>query len=558
MGFRTLVAGVTFAFALGCGGLIGLGPGLGTRVVVVRQGTLDTANDLAVAQGVADILEDRGFRVTVIDVPLPDDAADPAMDARWAASRAGAANAVLLSLSTRSLREGLEPGTDHHEVRLDAAVVNLDPDVAVVEQTLVFADEATGPVPVARRTRDHWVEATGGFAVRHLFVTPEVGEVMMGAKVPLDELAAAEALRRRESQVAEAAERAYAYEAFCDEGRAQLASFADEGLTCVGDPCGGWSVLGVHGDRVLVQDASRTMWFGVPVRDHATWSEPPERVLSVDPATGEAEVLLEAQNLYGLGHVVPGATVGTVDWFSASGHEGIVGFDLATGARVRSVLLGRGERSTVAAAAPDGSAVAWCRKGDGACFLDRGNGPEDLPDLDEAGWVVAPDGPLWVGGDGRMLVARTVDGAEQRVRLPGALREVVGSGDGRMLSVITEAGDGCQVAFVALDGWRVDGTEDLPGCPWHVRPLPGGGLLAVADATRGGGEPAGDAEVVRWQPGEEAWEVLTTGVYREAFPFVLADGRVGFNRRLDRAPKVFDTEIYRRVVCTLDGAGEGA
>jgi hypothetical protein len=537
------------ALGLGCSGLFTPGPGSGTRVVVVRHGVVDEANELAVAQGVADILEDRGFLVSVAHEALPADAEDPAMDARWVASAMGAANAVLLSVSTRQLRDGLEEGTDHHEVRLDARVVNLDLEATPAEQTLVFAREDTGPSPVARRTRAHWIEATGGFAVRQLFVTPEVGAVMMGESVPLDEMSAAGELRKRESQVAEAAERAYGYASYCDDAKARVESFADEGLSCVGDPCGGWSLLGVVGDEALVQDARRVMWFGVPVRDHATWSEPPERVLAVDLSSGEERVLLEAQNLYGLGHVLPGATVGTMDWFSASGREGIVGFDVATGERVRTVLLDEGERTDVVSVAPDGSATAWCLR-DGGCFLDADT-RRGIPTLQGARWVTGPEGPLWVGQDGDELVALAVDGREQRTRLRDTLRDVVAGPDG--VGVVVRGRDGaCAYAPVDLGRWAVGRAEALPGCPWHVGPLPGGGLVGVAEATRGGDDPRGDGEVVRWRPGDEAWEVLTTGGYREEFPVALADGRTVFNRRLERSPKVYDTEVYRRVVCTVE------
>jgi len=548
---RRLSLALALGFALGCSGLFTPGPGSGTRVVVVRHGAIDTANDLGVAQGVADILADRGFLVTVVPEALPADSADPDMDARWVASAAGAANAVLLSMSTRELREGLEPGTDHHEVRLDARVVNLDLEATPAEQTLVFASEDTGPVPVARRTAAHWVEATGGFAVRQLFVTPEVGEVSMGARVPIAEINAAEQLRRRERQVAESAERAYAYEAFCEEQEALVASFADEGLTCVGDPCGGWSLLGVAGDEALVQDARRVLWFDVPVRDDPSWSEPPERVLAVDLASGEPRVLLEAQNLYGLGHVLPGAAVGTMDWFSASGHEGIVGFDVATGERRLTVLLGKGERTDVVSVAPDGSAAAWCLRDGGDCFIDQGDRRAPLMTMLEPSWVATANGPVWVGQNGSDLVSVAVDGTTRRTRLRGRLRDVVSGPDGLAVVVLDE-GD-CHYLEVDAVGWTVGKAESLPSCPWHVSPLPGGGLVGIADATAGGDDLPGDSEVVRWRPGDEAWDVVTRGSYREEFPFALPDGRLVFNRRLARAPRVVDTEVYRRVVCTTGG-----
>ena len=546
---RAVMLGAFVAVALGCGGL---GTGSGTKVVVVRHGTIDAANDLAVAQGVADILTDRGFLVQVVAEALPDDSADPAMDARWAASGYGAANAVLLSLASREVRPGIEPGTAHHEVSVDTAVVNLDPTLEVARQRLVFASEDVGPEPVARRTARHWVEASGGFAVRHLFVTPEVGAVMMGESVPLDEMSAANELRKRERQVAEAAERAYGYDAYCEEQAARLGSFSAEGLTCVGDPCGGASLLGVAGSEVLVQDARRELWFGVPVPDHATWSEPPERVLAVDPTSGDERVLVEAQNLYGLGHVRPGAAVGTMDWFTASGHEAIVGFDIASGTPTVTTMLGKGQRSDLAAAAPDGSAVAYCLQDSGGCFLDDGSDRRELPGLRAADWVVTDAGPRLVGQDGDELVAVAPDGAVARGPLGGArLREVVVARDGGIELVVVDDG-ACVRWVVDAASLAPSARDELPGCPWHTSPAPDGALVAIAEATAGGGEPEGDSEVVRWSPGTETWDVLTSGPYREEFPFVMDDGRVVFNRRLEPAPKVYDTEVYRRVICSLE------
>jgi len=539
---------VPLGFSLACGGL---GTGSGTRVVVVRAGTIDAETDAHLARGVGAILKDRGFLVTLIDEPLDRSSEDLAMDARYAASRAGAANAVLLELWAEEVREGVLPGTALHEVHLDAAVVNLDVELDVVRHRFAFASEDTGPLPVERRTVTHWETASGGFAVRHLFVTPEVGEVMMGVKVPMDEMSAANELRKRSRQVADATERAFTYERWCEEEAERVAGFEAEGLTCVGDPCGGVSVLGVVGNEVIVQDARRVPWFGVPVKKTATWSEPPERILAWDLEGGE-RVLVTAQNLYGLGDVVPGASVVTADWFSAEGGEAIVGLDVASGERRALSLLEDGERSDLAAVAPDGSAVAYCLRDDGPCYLDSGNGREDMPRVRAAGWVVSDAGPRLVGQVDETLVSVAADGTVVEGGFEARLLEVIGaSAEGIDLVVRTD--DGCARWSVDAESLEVGAREALPSCPWQATPLPGGGFVAIAKATAGGDDVPGDAEVVRWVPGAGGWDVLTQGSFREELPYVLEDGRIVFNRRLEPAPPVYDTKLYRRLVCTVDG-----
>jgi hypothetical protein len=472
------------------------------------------------------------------------------MDARYAASGAGAANAVLLDLWAEDVREGVLPGTALYAVHLDASVVNLDPELDVVTHRFAFASEDVSPLSVQRRTVNHWEEAGGGFAVRQLFVTPEVGEVLMGKQVPMEEMSAANDLRKRERQVAEASERAFGFEQWREEQAARIASFSAEGLTCVGDPVGGWSLLGTWGDEAVVQDARRVLWFGIPVGKTATWSEPPERILALDLEGGE-RVLTTAQNLYGLGDVVPGASVATADWFSAERTEAIAAIELATGERAALSLLGAGERSDFAAAAPDGSAVAYCLRDDGPCYLDGGDGRQPMPQLRAAGWVVTEAGPRLVGQEGKEVVALAPDGSEVRGPLKGRLYEVVGAHtDG--IDVTLRDDDGCSWSTLDASTLKRSAPVRLPSCPWHARTHPEGGFVAIAEASAGGDDVPGDPEVVRWVPGADAWQVLTTGPYREEFPHVLDDGRVVFNRRLEPAPSVYDTKVYRRIVCATE------
>ena len=313
---------------------------------------------------------------------------------------------------------------------------------------------------------------------------------------------------------------------------------------------GGWSLLGTSGNEAIVQDARRVLWFGIPVGKTATWSEPPERILALDLQGGE-RVLTTAQNLYGLGDVVPGASVATADWFSAEGTEAVAAIALATGDRTALSLLGDRERSDFAAAAPDGSAVAYCLRDEGPCYLDRGDGRQAMPTLKAAGWVVTAAGPRLVGQEGGEIVALAPDGSEVRGRLKERLYEVVGAHAGG-IDVTLRDDDGCAWSTLDAATLKPSATVRLPSCPWHARTHPDGGFVAIAEASAGGSDVPGDPEVVRWVPGGDAWQVLTSGPYREEFPHVLDDGRIVFNRRLEPAPKVYDTKVYRRIVCATD------
>jgi hypothetical protein len=148
------------------------------------------------------------------------------------------------------------------------------------------------------------------------------------------------------------------------------------------------------------------------------------------------------------------------------------------------------------------------------------------------------------------LLAIATDGNIRKgPRLRQPLQEVIGVHAGKIELLVGE-GEACSVLAVDASTLKADPPVALPGCLWHASHTPDGRLLGIAIATTGGQDIPGDSEVVLWTRGSETFQVLTMGNLREEFPFATSDGRVVFNRRLERPPREYDTGVYRRVVCT--------
>ena len=542
-----MVLGLTAAAGLACSGVT---TGVGTQVTVVRAGVVDPDWDAKVAVNVAKELEDRGFRVVLVPdaILLDEDTHDAA---RSLAGRSGSANAVVLQLSTHEERAGVLDGTSLHVVTLQTAVIATDAAHPVSTDTLEFASEAVLPGEVEARTASHWADGAAAFAIRTVFQSPGIAAVLdTSVKLPIDELSAANELRKRERQVADSVTRAFEYEQYCKAEAAKVAAFAtDEGLSCWGDPCGGATLLGVTQTHVVVQESSRKLVFDVPVKKTPEWSEPPERLISMALDGDHAEQwVLRAQNLYGVGNVPAGAAVGTADWFSAERHNAIVGFDVGTGSIRSKTLLPEGERSDLSAVAADGSATVYCVN-KGGCWIATAAGRSELPLFKTGAWVNASGTPMFVGETDEGIVSVTVTGEVSKpARLKGRLQQVV-QGEEAVHVMVRDDSD-CVWSPLTLPNPVVGKGETLPGCPWQLKGL-GHGFVAMADATAGADDVPGDAEVVRWAPGDKAFTVLTQGGYREEFPMPTPGARVVFNRRLEPAPAAFDTRVYRRVLCSM-------
>ena len=56
-------------------------------------------------------------------------------------------------------------------------------------------------------------------------------------------------------------------------------------------------------------------------------------------------------------------------------------------------------------------------------------------------------------------------------------------GKSRMKQVDLRSCVNLHIVPLDVDAWSTGRAQTLPGCPWHVGPLPGGGLVGVAEAT---------------------------------------------------------------------------
>lgn len=523
------------AALLGCGGL-----GSPARVVVTRAGEIDPAQDARVVGSVAEALQAHGFAVAIEPEALPLEAL--AIEARSAAGRHDAANAVVLRFTGDRERQGVVEGTHQHVVTMDVWVVSGDAGHPVASETWSFSMEEYTAAAVERRVAGAWGDVAAPFAIEHLYTTPPVAEALTGSP-SVEDLAVITELRSREGLVARRSERATAWAGYCAAERERLdAVAAAEGSVCPGDPCVQRTLLGAAPDgRGVVQDLPRVPIFTVPPRAEAYWWEPPEALLAVG-ADGVATPLVTANNLYGYGDVVAGSDVGGVEWFGVDGVDAVVAFGLSDGALRTVSLLHAGEESAFSRASPAG--VLVCLEG-GGCFTDAGQGRQVAPELVGGDWVQA--GGAWVvagtGEDGAVVVH--VPGGETRTgaRVP-RLRRVLGVREGRLQLYV----DGCELVEVDVGTLQVAGRTRSPQC-WDDPALaPSGHVVGLGTLPD---DPEGDVEVVEWDPAGGEVVARTIGGFREEVVAVAPDGRVWFSRELEAPPAEFDTRQYRRATCTL-------
>jgi hypothetical protein len=265
---------------------------------------------------------------------------------------------------------------------------------------------------------------------------------------------------------------------------------------------------------------------------------------------GERELMV-AQNLYGLGKVAHGGAIGVADWFTLGGVNAIVTYELPSGAPRSRALLQADERSTWSSATPDGSVISYCLRDSGDCFLDRGDGRRPMPRRTAGEWTPTASGPRLLAQDGRRLFVMDADGVERASAVVDwQLRDVLPATDDTLRAIVVRR-EACWFAQIPAERLGDAQLTPMPDCVTDPNLMPDGRLVAVARASRPG-DPLYDTEVVSWRPGDEAWTVLTVGEWDEELVAALGDDRVVFNRRLPPLRGAFDTEIYRRVVCTAD------
>lgn len=339
----------------------------------------------------------------------------------------------------------------------------------------------------------------------------------------------------------------------------QAAAALQEGevspVRCLGDPCGQTTLVGVDGaGRAIAQESSREPMFGVPLAVTSSWTEPPERMFTIDPARPEeGQTLLRSGNFYDFGAVTANGRFASVETFGHDRTEAVVILNLADGSIHGTILLQPRERTRFQRPAPDGSGVvAWLD--DGGCFLLAPGRRTELPPLRNARWVELDDGVQLVGLLDDGTLAR-FDGAGARLsggaRLGGSLLAAVVSGPDEILLLAREDG-ACRLERRSATTLARTERLELATCLASPQLLPDGRLVGIAEVTTAGDVP-GDPEVVVTAPGQAEPVQLTSGRFVEETVYPTADGtRVYFNRRLEHPPREYDVGLYRRVVCWTD------
>ncbi len=365
------------------------------RAIVVMTGRIDEVTDNQITSGVNRGLRDIGIDALIDWELLESD--DPEL-VRAAMTRAEAAHAVVLEVASAKERPGVLTGSHLYAVSLTATIVNEDPEVPLIEpQTLEFAYEEKSAVEVEQRVLDTFITATVPYALDGLSLSPQI-TVLLGGEGETQDLISSAELKKNEEMVYLRHERAEGYKAYCAQELAGLANFADaEGIDCYGDPCGQYVLLGIdEKDRPVVQDVSRIPIYTVPPKRKGYWTEPPERIVAINPDRSE-QVLVRSGNFYGVGSVRAGATTGNVETFSSEGSSAILGFSLDDGSHKQVTLLAKGERTSFSAVSPSNSGTFWCLKYDEGCFYESPLGRKQLDLMKWGRWVDIEAGPRIVG-----------------------------------------------------------------------------------------------------------------------------------------------------------------
>ncbi|TNE86969.1 MAG: hypothetical protein EP330_20385 [Deltaproteobacteria bacterium] len=528
------------------------GSGEAHKIVLVSSGTMESSQDSRLMRDLGDALDEMGFAV----VHDPENLGD--FDADAARARAGlvdAAHAAVVIFEAGKERPGVLPGTHLWAVRATVHMVNERPEFAAPEPyTLEFVREDSSLTGIASDARDTWVNAFAPYIADAAVHSPQLTAVLNGEGETRALLAVTD-LKNYEDLIRSRHETATEYAAYCQAEGERLQSFADaEGITCYGNPCGQYAMVGVNADnRPIVQDLSRLPIFTVPPKRKGYWAEPPERLFVIEADRSERD-LLRSGNFYGIGTVNQGHAVGAVETFTSEGTSALWGFDTRDGSKKQMVLLGPGQRNGVSDISPDGAFALWCLRDGGMCHVQAGGAPTELPALSwgRFGWAGSELRIIGADRDGGVLLVDPTSGKASPVKAKGRFRAVAGKTDAGLVFVTRDDRGACHLVTADATG-KVLADEAMPQCIDDPTLVADGRLVGTAVVTHPDDVP-GDAEVVVWEPGMTAPFPLTSGAYREEIVYPSADGKtVFFNRRMDAPtdPR-FDTRVYRRAVCEVE------
>jgi hypothetical protein len=542
-----VVAGIAFF-------LLHQGPGQPARVAVVMRGSIDPIFDERFHSLIMEELFSYGLEAIAEDEPLQGD--DLVRSARELARRVDAGHTLVLDLSSNRERDGSAQGAALYAVELTLHLVPNPDDRPARSQSMEFTYERTSAGEVATAVGIHWIEGLLPSVVEWLIQSPTL-EPMLQGKVSIEETARATKIQALQEPIATRSKITKEFDEYCSRERERLQVLDKANprpITCTGNPCGQWTLIGLDAqDRVVIQDMSRTPLFKI-LDNELTWIDPPERIIAFSlDAPEEQEVLLRAGHFYGYGEISPDGRLATVQPFTMGEILSAYTLDISQRQRHDVSVLSRYERISRAIPAPDGSGVALQLRS-GATLFTKGNNRFQLPRIDQARWITTEKGLRLAGRFGRReIIFISPEGAvdEPGVELPSPVARILPLHQGT-LPVILRNEFGCALVRVDIQQRTVTEPVQLLECLDWPQMLSDGRLLGTAEVTSERDVP-GDPEVVVLDPERNTITVLTSGAFEESGVYPTRDQkRVVFNRDLERWPEAYNQSIYRRVVCWMD------
>ncbi|MCO4748168.1 MAG: hypothetical protein KC912_25465, partial [Proteobacteria bacterium] len=381
---------LVFALLAGCGSA-----GEAHKAVLLSTGEIDSAADSRLLRDLEDGLDEMGF--DIVHDPNPLDSVDAAT-ARSRADRVGAAHAVVLAFESSKEREGALPGSHLYTASVTAHVVNaIEQHPTTKPFGLEFVREDTSATAIASSARGTWLSALAPHIADALLYSPQLSTVMDGEGATKALIAVTD-LKKYEDLIGSRHDANLEYETYCKEQGERLHSFAEaEGITCYGNPCGQYAMVGVTpNNRPIVQDLSRIPIFKVPPARKGYWAEPPER-LTVLEEDGTERDLMRSGNFYGIATARAGG-VGTVEAFTSEGSSAVWGFSTQDGGKEQLTLLAPRERNALSEVSPDGSTTFWCLTDGAGCFVQGDGAKTPIPQVWWARWAQAESGLKLIAG----------------------------------------------------------------------------------------------------------------------------------------------------------------
>jgi hypothetical protein len=550
-----LIAAVVVVVLLGAGAwavIGGMSTGDPMVLAIVRRGSIHPDVDPQVSTLLAGSLQGRGLAPIAVEEALP--AGAELSEARALGRAEGAGHLLVIDLVGVPEREGVLPGTSLFAVSATAYLTSTrpgDPEIAASEP-LEFTYEDATVRAVVSAVASTWAEVLEPWTLDVLFARESFGPVL-ALEVPSSRVRAASRLRElRQAVEARRAQEAGWWD-YCTGEAEQMAALveAEPGVTCYGDPCRPWNLVGSTADgHALVQEGPRQPIFQIPPTVKPQWTEPPERLFVLDPERpGVERELMRSGNIYGLSRIDPGGHFTAVEIFGADGAEAVVTMDVASGQPVDAVILARRQRTNWVRPGLDGGPLLVRMQGGGAGLVSS-VGSVDLPTLDEGFWVRTPDGDRVLGQLGDLASLYDLEG-ESTGRLP-IEGWMTAESDGETLYVMDGQHGGCRMRELDPRTLKVRETTRLGACLSQPRRLADGRWLGLAELSAPGDSP-GDPEVVLWDPAADALLPLTANSFDEEKVSPSPDGRYAWvHRRIGRWPREFDTKLYRRQVCRVE------